>query len=139
MIICLDASIVGMLISPDEKSPQILIRYEKEREQGALFIAPSLLTFEISSVLRKKQLKKLLSKEEVLTAIQFFHGLKIQFKDFDGLMERIQALCDIFGTYLTPYDASYLAVAEKYHARLLTADKRFYQTVSNAMDYVELA
>lgn len=129
-MICLDASVVGMLISPDESSEEILRRYETARLQGETFLAPTLLPYEIASLLRKKQLRKLLSGTEVLGAIHFYRGLKIQLVDFEGLVERSLALSTAFGKSLTVYDASYLAVAEQRQASLWTADKTFFDTIS---------
>ncbi len=137
-MICLDASVVGMLISPDERSEPVLAGYERARTAGEAFMAPSLLPFEIASLLRKKELKGFLTAAEVVGAFQFYRGLKIQLHDFDGLQERALSLCQVFGTFLTVYDASYLAVAEKYESPLWTADKRFFRTVSISFNRVVL-
>lgn len=135
-MICLDASAVGMLISPDEGSEVLLAQFEQARLKGEYFLAPALLPFEMASLLRKKELRKLLSGAEVLAALQYYRELQIQLRDFDGLIERSLALCQIFGPRLTPYDASYLAVAEKFHAPLWTADRAFHRLVSPTLDYV---
>ena len=137
-MICLDASIVGVLISPDEQSENALEHYEKNRLHGEVFIAPTLLTFEIASILRKKELRKLLSRAEIVGALHYFKGLEIQLRDFDELIERALALSQSFGPSLTVYDASYLAVAEHYHASLWTADKALHHLVSIAFGHVKL-
>ncbi len=129
-MICLDASVVGMLISPDEPSKQALALYEEARLKGESLIAPTLLQYEIASLLRKKQLRQLLAGPEVLGALQFWKDLKIRMVDFEGLVERSLSLAEIFGKSLTVYDASYLAVAEKHQAALWTADETFFKTVS---------
>lgn len=137
-MICLDASVVGMLISPDENSDEVLDRYEQARLKREVFIAPHLLPFEIASVLRKKQLRRLLSGPEVMGAMHFFQGLKIQLVDFDGLIQKCLSLAETFGKNLTVYDASYLAVAEKKQAVLWTADRGFYNTVVSSYSELEL-
>lgn len=129
-MICLDASIVGMLICPDEGSPTILKEYKKSSLEGKRFIAPTLLPYEFSSILRKKQIRKLLTHQEVLGAIHFFEGLEIEYLSYKNLFKRCLSLCDIFGKDLTIYDASYLAIAEEYHAELWTADKILFETAS---------
>lgn len=135
-MICLDASVVGMLISPDEPSEELLNQYEQKRLSGESFISPPLLPFEIGSVLRKKELKKFLSREEILGALQYYRGLKIQLRDFDTLMERSLTLAQTFGPKLTVYDASYVAVAEKFQAPLWTADRELFEAVSPSFDFV---
>ena len=137
-MICLDASVVGMLISPDEKSDKILALYEKGLLKQESFVAPTLLPYEIASLLRKKQLKKLLTSAEVLGALHFFERLNIKYIEMPEMMERCLALCDILGERLTVYDASYLAIAEKYKAALWTADKILFETASLSFSNLEL-
>ncbi len=138
MTICLDASVVGKLICPDEQADPIIERYQEVRVGGRSFIAPQLLPFEVTSILRKKQVRKLLSPVEVLAAIRSFHDLKIQLVVFPGLPERSLALCNSIEGRLTPYDASYLAVAEHLNASLWTADRDFHRLVSPVFPEVEL-
>ncbi|MBI4366432.1 MAG: type II toxin-antitoxin system VapC family toxin [Deltaproteobacteria bacterium] len=137
-MICLDASVVGMLIAPDEQSAGLLDQYETARLAGESFIAPMLLPFEMVSVLRKKELRRLLSPPEMLAALQYYYALQIDLRDFDGLWERILALCQTFGPALTAHDASYVALAEKFHTPLWTADKELYRAVSPHLDLMVL-
>lgn len=135
-MICLDASVVGVLISPDELSDPLLDHYEKTRLAGETFIAPQLLPFEIASILRKKLLRRLLTAPEVAGALQYYHALNIQLRDVDQLMERSLSLCQTFGPTLTVYDASYVATAEAHRATLWTADQVLIRTVAPVMDFV---
>jgi predicted nucleic acid-binding protein len=126
MMVCLDASVVGILITPDEQSPQVIDRYEKACLRGDTLIAPQLLPFEIASILRKKKLRQLLTAAEIVGALHFFHALRIQLRDAENLIER-----ESLGPPLTVYDASYLVIAEKQTCELWTADKRFFRHISN--------
>lgn len=135
-MICLDASVVGMLISPDESSAALLDHYEKARLAGETFIAPQLLPFEIASILRKKLLRRLLTAPEVAGALQYYHELNIQLRAIDQLMARSLSLCQTFGPTLTVYDASYVAVAEGHQALLWTADQVLIRTVAPVLDFV---
>ncbi len=137
-MICLDASVVGMLISPDEDSDKILPLYEKHRLAGENFIAPSLLPYEVASLLRKKQLRKLLTNAEILGALHFFERLNISLIEIDDMLERCLGLCQIFGEALTVYDASYLVAAEKHKAILWTADKALFEMVSISFSNLQL-
>lgn len=134
---CLDASVVGKLICPDEEAFGALEKYEEALIAGGRFMAPHLLPFEIASILRKKQVRKLLSPSEILGAVHAFQGLKIQMVGWEGLLERSLSLCEIFRPHLTPYDASYLAVAEREKVALWTADKEFFKIVSPSFPDVE--
>lgn len=137
-MICLDASVVGLLISPDEKSDEAIDRYEKARLKGQVFVAPHLLPFETASILNKKRIRKLLTAPEVLGVLRFYQGLKIRLLEPEGMLERCLALCETFGKDLTPYDASYLALAEKNNAVLWTADKHFHDLVAVSYSNIEL-
>lgn len=137
-MICLDASVVGKLICPDEEAFQVLEKYEKARTAGKRFLSPALLPYEVASLLRKKRLKKILSGAESLGAIHLFRGLEIELTHFEDIMERVLTLCEAFGSFLTVYDASYLAVAEKEKATLWTADRDFFRTISVSFPDVEL-
>lgn len=135
--ICLDASVVGMLISPDEWSESAIVRAEEARLNGDRLIAPSLLPYETLSILRKKETRRLLTGLEILAALRYFQALKIEMIHVDYLMERTLSLCQNIGSKLTPYDAAYLVVAEENDATLWTADHCFFNLVSPAFSNVE--
>ena len=137
-MICIDASVVAKLVSADEAVEAINRQYEEARIAGEKFIAPTLLPYEIASVLRKKVLKGLLAPSEIVGAVRQFRGLHIQLEDFEGLIERSLSLSESFAPRLTVYDASYMAVSERHRAPLWTADQEFYRLVSFSFPEITL-
>lgn len=135
--ICLDASVVGMLVSPDEWSESVIVHYEEARLKEAHFIAPSLLPYEMLSILRKKETRHLLTGLEILAALRYYHGLGIKLLHIEDLMERTLSLCQNVGPRLTPYDAAYLVVAEQEEAVLWSADRDFCKLVSSVYPGIE--
>lgn len=135
--ICMDASVVGMLISPDEWSESIIARYEELRLKETRFIGPSLLPYEMLSILRKKETRRLLTGLEILAALRYYHGLGIKLLHIEYLMERTLSLCQNVGPRLTPYDAAYLVVAEEEDAILWSADREFCKLVRPVFPGIE--
>lgn len=135
--VCLDASVVGMLISPDEWSESVITRYEDQRLRDVRFIGPSLLPYEMLSILRKKESRHLLTGLEILAALRYYHGLGIKLYHIEDLMERTLSLCQNIGPRLTPYDAAYLVVAEQESAILWSADRAFCDLVSPVFPNIE--
>lgn len=129
-MICIDASVVGRLISSDEQIERLNTRYEEARLSGENFVAPHLLPFEVASLLQKKRSRKILTGAEALGALHQFQGMQIELVFFDGLIERSLALTEAFGSQLTVYDASYLALAEHLKASFWTADRPLFDAVS---------
>lgn len=135
--ICMDASVVGMLISPDEWSESIITRYEELRLKEVRFIGPSLLPYEMLSILRKKETRRLLTGLEILAALRYYHGLGIKLVHIEYLMERTLSLCQNVGPRLTPYDAAYLVVAEEENAVVWSADREFCKLVNPVFPDIE--
>ncbi len=129
-MICIDASVVGRLISSDEQVERLNSRYEEARLAGENFFAPHLLPFEVASLLQKKRIRKILTSAEALGALHQFQEMQIEMVFFDGLIDRCMALAEAYGSELTVYDASYLAVAEHLKADFWTADRPLFDAVS---------
>lgn len=86
-------------------------------------VAPDLLILEIISGLRKLRLRKAISSLEARQAFQLFKTYEIEFYSHEPLAERVWQLQH----NITPYDASYVALAESLHAPLWTSDRRLAQ------------
>lgn len=137
-MICTDASIVGKIISPDEGSERLIEAYQEAFRSHESFIAPNLLSYEVVSILNKKKIRKYLTMLEIQAALKYYEGLGIKLLDVSESLDRILFLCDLFGDKLTPYDASYVTLAEKQNAVLWTSDKKLYNLVNDYFPSIRL-
>lgn len=136
-MICLDASFVGTLLSPDEEGDRAFQHLQRFEKEGETFVAPSLLVFEVLSLLQKKVRRKIMDRADFLTAVEQFRRLEVELVLPDDLMEMVAFLADTFPSAST-YDLSYLATAKSKGIPLYTSDKKFFQQVHPAFSLVHL-
>ncbi|MDQ0372454.1 type II toxin-antitoxin system VapC family toxin [Cellulomonas humilata] len=114
--VVLDASAaVALLIDPGPAGEQVAARLD-----GASVVAPDLLPYEVTNVLRRQRNAGRLSDTEARLALEGLHTLSIDLWPHAVLTDRIWCL----GANLSAYDAAYVALAERLGAVLLTADAR---------------
>jgi predicted nucleic acid-binding protein len=114
--VVLDASAaLVLLIDPGSAGERVAARLD-----GASVVAPDLLPYEVTNVLRRHRNAGRLSDAEARLALDGLHSLSIDLWSHAVLTDRIWSL----GANLSAYDAAYVALAEKLDAVLLTADKR---------------
>ena len=87
---------------------------------GARLLAPSLVMFEASNIIRRHELAGLVSADQAAQAHGDLLDLSIEQWPYDLLGARVWEL----RANLTAYDASYVAVAELSNAPLVTLDRR---------------
>lgn len=133
--VCVDASFVVSLLTPEPWSTQALALWEKWARAGALVVAPTLLRYELTSALRRKVARGILAQDDALRALKEGLALSIAFHDAPELSLRAFELATQFGWAAT-YDAHYLALAESLGAELWTADERFVRTVQPTFSFV---
>lgn len=90
----------------------------RERLAGERLYAPELLDLEVASYIRRGQWAGSIGSERAVEALVDLSLMPIARVSHVPLLSRIWELRD----NLTPYDASYVALAEVMKARLLTAD-----------------
>jgi len=83
-------------------------------------VAPDLLAYEVTNVLRRQRNAGRLSDAEARLALDAFRALPIELWPYAVLADRVWSL----GANLSAYDAAYVALAERLDAVLLTADAR---------------
>lgn len=115
-LVVADASaILSLLIDPGSAGEAVA-----DRLRDTDIIAPSLLPFEVSNVLRRRRNAGLLSAAEAALAHGELVALPIELWPYDTLAARVWQL----GPNLSSYDAAYVALAESTGAPLLTRDAR---------------
>jgi predicted nucleic acid-binding protein len=91
---------------------------------GASLLAPDLMPFEVSNVLRRHVLAGILDSSSAALAHADLVALPLDLYPYTALADRIWQL----RTNLTAYDAAYVALAELVNAPLVTLDGRLSRT-----------
>jgi predicted nucleic acid-binding protein len=91
--------------------------------RNAFLTGPSLVMFETANVLRRHQLAGRLEPAEASMAHRDLVSMPLQLWPYEPLADRVWELRDT----VTAYDASYVAVAERVDADLVTLDRRLAQ------------
>lgn len=115
-MIVIDASVLANVLGDDEQDG----RRARQELRDAEMAAPDLVDVETVAVLRKRWLAGTLSDQRFATAIEDLEQLTLERVPTLRLMHRAYEL----RANVTPYDASYLALAELLDCDLLTADRR---------------
>ncbi len=109
------SALVHLLIDPSGVGEAI-----GERLRGAAIIAPAVLPFEVSNVLRRMRNSGALSETEAVLAFRGYSSLPVELWPFDIVSERVWQL----GHNVSAYDAAFIALAELIRCPLITADAR---------------
>lgn len=115
-LIVLDASSLTSLLLDPTAAEHSLVR-------GARLLAPSLLPYEVTNVLRRLQAAGRLASRHATQAFSDLATLDIGYWDWALLAERVWQL----RANLSSYDAAYVALAERTEALLVTRDARLAQ------------
>jgi predicted nucleic acid-binding protein len=115
-LIIADASFLVMALGDDGADGA----RARERLRGEELAAPHLVDVEVTSVLRRSVLNGTITVQRATQALQDLADLAIERVIHTTLLPRIWELRSNY----TAYDACYVAVAELFHAPLLTYDAR---------------
>lgn len=108
-----DASAVAALLFGEPEAEAIAVRLD-----GARLVAPSLLGFELANVCVMKCRRHPLQRAEILAGFDLRHRLGVETMEVDHA--DVVALAERFR--LTAYDASYLYLAHRLGAEIVTLD-----------------
>ncbi len=116
-MIVVDASVLANVVGDDEESG----RTARQGLRGIDGVAaPDLVDVETVAVLRKRWLATTISEQRFASAIADLERIDIERVPTPRLMRRAYEL----RSNVTPYDASYVALAELLDCELWTADER---------------
>jgi len=127
-VICVDASVVVALVTPEEQSQLALDMWGEWMRAEARVIAPTLLLYEVTSALRRKAARGTLSQSDARRALEEALALDIELLT---LPELCLAGFDLAGRFQrsAAYDTCYLALAQAQEGEFWTADERLYNAV----------
>jgi predicted nucleic acid-binding protein len=133
--VCVDASLILRTLIPAPYSPQALDLLSQWQQQQTKLIAPTLLPFEVTSVLRRLVFLKELRAEDGEAAFDAFRKIKIRFSARAALFPLAWKLVKEFNRPRA-YDVTYLALAQLEGVELWTADERLYNAVKGKLAWV---
>ncbi|MGQ9627894.1 MAG: type II toxin-antitoxin system VapC family toxin [Anaerolineae bacterium] len=135
--VCVDASLLLKLALGEDDSPHALALWERWAREGMVIVAPTLLLYEVVSVLRNKVYRGIISLEAGEEALEAILAQPITLLSPEGLHRRAW---EIAGEMNRPaaYDAHYLALAEALGCEFWTADGRLYNSVREKLPWVRL-
>ena len=136
-IICVDASIVIPLVVGSGNVKRISELFQTWHESKYVLIAPTLLYYEVTNVLRRYLVHGELSEEETTKALEAALNFDITLYNDEELHLKALEFANRFSLPAT-YDAHYLALAKRFNAQLWTADRRLVRAVQNELSWVHL-
>ena len=134
--VCVDANLVLKLVLVEEDSPLVHELWDRWIDEGVEIVAPPLLAFEGTSVIRNKVHCGLVPPDEgelMFEALQA-QGVKLLYPE--GL-DRIAWELAIKFDRPAAYDSHYLALAEMLSCELWTGDRRLYNVVKDELPWVK--
>lgn len=117
-----DASALGALLFGEPQAEEVA-----ERLRNADLVAPAILQFEVASICLKKIKAQPRYTDKIFSAFMYLPSLAIQYIDID----HVKVIELAHEKKLTTYDASYLWLALKLKAELVTLDKKILQAVKS--------
>lgn len=133
--ICVDANLIVWVLTPALLSEQSEAILRDSQRAGIKLVAPALLAFEVTSVLRRLVYLGELTADEGEQAFDRFRRIRIQYTHRQALFPIAWQLAK---DYDRPhaYGTAYVAVARMHDCEFWTGDKRFYNAVAKEIDTV---
>ncbi|MGE5549386.1 MAG: type II toxin-antitoxin system VapC family toxin [Bacteroidota bacterium] len=134
--VCVDASLaVKWLVNEEESEPALAI-LESWLAGGVTLIAPTLLLYEVPSVLRRLTAHGKLTPERAWEGFQQLSAIGIEIETPAALLWRAWGISGRFGLP-TIYDAAYVALAEMRGCPLYTCDRRLLRALGGRLPWVK--
>jgi len=134
--VCVDANIVIKLVVEEAYSDQARTLWRVWQSEDYQISAPPLLTYEITSVLRKYVSRGLRTVHESRQALQLALAFNIQYLEPVDFHLRAFELADRLGRPAA-YDTHYLTLAEHLGCEFWTADERLVNAVQGVLPWVK--
>jgi predicted nucleic acid-binding protein len=127
--IVVDASFVMVLLA---NSSEAMTTWANDVIREADLVAPHPMPVEVTSGLRNAERRELVTPEEAALTHQDLLDLDVEFHPFDPFASRVWALRHA----VSPYDAWYVALAERLDAPLATLDRPLARTAEARCEFI---
>ena len=135
--IAVDASFVLKIFLPENKSDRAEKLWKAWVEDHVEIMAPTLITFEVSSVIRNKVFRDMLSEREGGEIISLLKQLDISLVFTEELLDIAWEIGTILNTS-NLYDCFYLALPKLLRIPLWTADKKLFRSAQKEFPFINL-
>ena len=135
--VCVDSNLVLKLVLLEEDSGDARTIWRDWTERRAERVAPPLLWYEVTSVLRTRVHRGMLTPGEAQEALDLILALDISPVIPPSLHQRAWDLANRL-ELPAAYDAHYLALAENLGCEFWTADLRLHRSVKDRLAWVRL-
>lgn len=135
--VSIDASFLLKLFLPEEKSKQAEDIWKRWINDSIEIVAPALIVFEFSSVLRNKVYRGIIDDRIGTDIINQLKELDIILVYTDDILKIAWEIGNIQKS-TTLYDYFYIALAKFLNIPLWTADKKLYNSIKNTMPFINL-
>lgn len=135
-MICVDARVAAKWVLPEEYTEQALALYAATVQAREPVVAPLLLPFEVTNIIRQRMLRTNLSLTDADQILTLFFTFPVTLQTAENLSYRALHLADRYGLPAT-YDAHYVALAELLGCELWTDDRRLLRLLNGALPFVQ--
>ena len=135
--VCVDASFGLKLVFSEDESDQAEAEWENWINSGTEVEAPFLFVYETTSVIRNRVYRREITQSEAEEALSILAGLPISYLHPPAIRPAAWELSRRFNRP-TAYDSFYLALAQLESCDLWTGDRRLYNVVKSALQWVHL-
>jgi predicted nucleic acid-binding protein len=134
-VICVDASVAVKWVLEEphsERAEALLVAATTERHA---IIAPPLLPYEVTNILRKRMLRDGLALADADRLLAAFLSLRLTYRQPRNLHRTALALADAY-SFRATYDAHYLGLAQQHRCNLWTDDQRLLGALAGQLAFV---
>ncbi len=133
---CVDASLIIRTLVPGPFTDRALALMGVWRRDEVSLVAPALLAFEVTSVLRRCVYLRKMSPTHGERAFDAFRKINIRLSHRQGIFPLAWELAQRFDRPRA-YDTAYLAYARLNDCEFWTADEKLYHAVRDELDWVK--
>jgi predicted nucleic acid-binding protein len=135
--ILIDASFLLKLLLPEEKSEQAERLWREWIEDSLEIIAPTLVVFETSSVIRNKLYREIIDEEDADRLITQLKELDITLTYTEDILGEAWEISKILNSS-TPYVCFYIALSKFLNIPMWTADGKLYNLAKKYFHKINL-
>lgn len=134
--ICVDASFILRTLIYGPNSDQAINQLEVWQQSRRMLIAPTLISYEVTSTIRRYVYFKQITPEQGDMIFTHFLRLHLHLNSNQKLLALSLKLAQEFNRP-TSYDTTYLALAQLRECEFWTADKRLFNAVKDKLVWVK--
>ena len=136
-VVVVDASLAIKWVLAEPDSATAIMLLNKWTNEGTKIIAPALFAYEVTNIIYRRVVAKLLTYDEAMSALTdlFSIGVSLRFSRYQDVSITAMMLAQHFDQPAS-YDSHYLALAQQKKCKYWTSDTRLWNAVKGNLDWV---